>query len=343
VGDCTIAGVRGSLRARGALIGALAAGAAALWAAPSAQAVFSQCPPVDADAGCQFLVTVTAAGPSVAADATQGPYETSDDSLIGVQNASANAITALPLAAAGTTLFGFEADGLCNPGKGPLAPGCVPVPGSPPGTTCEAQGVSCSFPPPATEPPNYSDGGSVGAPWPNGDKQSGYEGPTSWFSGISPDTSGGTVNFSPPIQPGGSSYFSLESPPSAAAIQVGTPATTAPAGGTGKLPPLFGKNGIVQGLPSNKVCLSKRRILIHLRRYPNITYVSAFVFLNRKSVPVKKGSNGQFSALIDLRGLPAGTFPVKITVITSTGSIITGGRTYKTCRKKQAFHGKSKL
>jgi hypothetical protein len=333
--------MRRSVRARGMLIGAVVAAGIALWGAPSAQALFNQCPPVDADQGCQYLVTVAAAGTSVTGDATQGAYETSDDSLIGVQNNSANAITALPLSAAG--LFGFEADGICDPGKGPLPPGCQPVPGSPAGTNCESQSVACSFPPPPGEPANYVEGGSTGSlAWPNGDHQNGYEGPTSWFTAITPDTSGGTVNFSPAIQPGGSTYFSLEQPPSGAAIQVGAPATAPPAGAA-KPPSLFGKNGIVQGLPSNKVCLSKRHFLIHLRRYPGITYVSAFVFLNRRSVKVNKGSNGQFSALIDLRGLTAGTFPVKITVITSTGSIITGQRSYKTCHKKAAFHGKSRL
>jgi hypothetical protein len=99
----------------------------------------------------------------------------------------------------------------------------------------------------------------------------------------------------------------------------------------------------VQGLPSNKVCLSKRHFTIHLRRYPGITYVSAFVFVNKKASRVKKGSNGQFSSVVDLRGLPAGTFPVKITVITSTGSIISGTRTYKTCHRKVGFHGNGKL
>jgi hypothetical protein len=320
------------------------AGAIALWAPPSAQALYPQCPPVDADAGCQFLITITAAGPSIAQDATQPAYESSEDSLIGVQNSSSNAITALPLNVPGSSAFGFEGDGICDPGKGPVPPGCAPVPGSPAGTTCEASGVVCSFPPPPGEPANYSDGGQVGSPWPNGDKQNGYEGPTSWFSGLlESDPTKGTVNFSPAIQPGGSTYFSLEQPPSAAAIQVGTPATTPPAGAPAKPPPLFGKNGIVQGLPSNKVCLSKRHFTIHFRRYPGITYVSGFVFVNRKSVPVKRGSNNQLSALIDLRGLPSGTFPVKITVITSTGSIITGQRSYKTCRRKAGFHGKSRL
>jgi len=225
--------VRTLMCARRVLVGMALAGAMFAWAAPQAPAAppFAQCPPVSVDKSCQFLVTITSGAPAVEQDTTQGPYESSDDSLIGVQNNSSKAISALPLSAPGTSLFGFEADGLCNPGTPPIPAGCVPAPGSPAGTVCGPQSVACSFAPPAGEPANYTEAGAGGAlPWPNGDRQNGYEGPTSWFSGISADTSGGTVNFSPPIPPGGSTYFSLEAPPSAAAIQVGTPTTTAPGG-----------------------------------------------------------------------------------------------------------------
>jgi hypothetical protein len=314
----------------------------AVVAPSSAGAAFTQCPPVGSDTSCQFLITVTDAGPSVAGDSTQGPYEASDDSLIGVQNSSSKSITALPLSAPGTSLFGFEADGLCNPGTGPVPAGCVPVPGSPAGTTCGAQSVACSFPPPPGEPANYTEAGSSGAlPWPNGDRQNGYEGPTSWFSAISADTSSGTVNFSPAIAPGGSTYFSLEAPPSAEAIKVGTPVTTTPT--TPKVPPAFGKNGVIRGLPSTHKCLSKRHFTIHIRRYKGISYVEAIVFLNRRKVGVVKSRSGQFSSAINLRNLPAGTVRVKITVITTSGSIIAGTRTYHTCHKRLPFLGPPRL
>src|ERR1700736_6366855 len=178
------------MRVRSALVGTLMAATVAAVAVPPAQAVpFGQCPPVYADTSCQFLVTVTDAGPSVVQDTTQGPYERSDDSLLGVQNSSSRAVSALPLAAPGTSLFSFESDGICNPGGPPVPSGCVPVPGSPAGTTCGTQTVACSFPPPPGEPANMTEAGATGAlAWPNGDRQNGYEGPTSWFSGISADT-----------------------------------------------------------------------------------------------------------------------------------------------------------
>jgi hypothetical protein len=329
---------------RALIAGGAVAMAALLSAAPVASAQpFGQCPPVSADKSCQYLITVTDAGQSVAQDMAQGPYDGEDDSLIGVQNSSSKAIAALPLSAGSTELFGFEQDGLCDPGVAPVAPGCVPVPGSPAGTTCGAKSLACSFAPPAGEPANTAEGGSSGAlAWPNGDRQNGYEGPSSWFTAISANLTAGTVNFSPPIAPGGATYFSLEAPPSAAAITVGAP-TPAP-GPAGTPPPTaFGRNGIVVGLPSNKVCLSKRHFTIHIRRYPGITYVVATVFINHHTTAVQHARNGQFTAAIDMRGFPAGTFPVKITVITTTGSIITGTRTYKTCHRKIGFHGPGRL
>ena len=330
---------------RNALLGvSLLALFIAVLAPSSAGAAFTQCPPVGSDTSCQYLVTITDTGPSVAADSTQGPYEGSDDSLIGVQNSSSKSIAALPLSAPGTSLLGFESDGICDPGTGPLPPGCVPVPGSPAGTTCGAQSVACSFPPPAGEPANYTEGGaSTALPWPNGDRQNGYEGPTSWFSAISSDTSGGTVNFSPAIAPGGSTYFSLEAPPSAAAIMVGTPVTTAPPTTKPKVPPAFGKNGVIRGLPSTHKCLSKRRFIIHIRRYKGISYVEAVVFLNRRKVGVVKSRSGRFSSPINLRNLPAGTVRVKITVLTTSGSFISGTRTYHTCHKRLPFLGPPRL
>ena len=298
----------------------------------SAGAAFTQCPPVGADTSCQFLVTIADTGPSVAQDSTQGPYEASDDSLIGVQNSSSKSIAALPLSSPGTSLFGFESDGLCDPGTPPLPSGCVPVPGSPAGTTCGAQSVACSFPPPPGEPANYTEAGASSAlPWPNGDRQNGYEGPTSWFSAISPA-----------IPPGGSTYFSLEAPPSAAAIMVGTPVMTTPTT-TPKVPPAFGRNGAIKGLPSTHVCLSKRHFRIHIRRYKGISYTVALVFLNRRKVGTIKSRAGQFSSAINLRNLPAGTVRVKITVITTTGAIISGTRTYHTCRKRLPFLGPPRL
>ena len=59
-------------------------------------------------------------------------------------------------------------------------------------------------------------------------RQNGYEGPTSWFSNVTSNTSSGQVNFSPAIPPGGTTYFSLEEPPVGGNLNVGTPTLPPP-------------------------------------------------------------------------------------------------------------------
>jgi hypothetical protein len=200
----------------------------ALAAAAHAQAApqFTQCPAVFQDSGCQFLITASNSGTTIQQDANQGPYEGSEDALIGVQNNSSTPISSIPLSSPGSELFSFDGDGLCNPGGTPVPAGCVPQSGSPPGTVCQDQDGTCSFPKPPGEPPGYVEAGA-----PSGYEQNGYEGPTTWFSNISADQSSGQINFSPALQPGQSTYFSLEEPPSASSLNASSSpqgVTTAP-------------------------------------------------------------------------------------------------------------------
>jgi hypothetical protein len=289
-----------------------------------ASAVFTQCPPVAADAGCQFLITLANGAPSVQQDPTQPPYESADDSLIGVQNNSSKSIGALPMSAS-SALFGFEADGICNPiiagVPGGPAPGCVPAPGSPPGTVCGPQNGSCSFPKPPGQPAGYTEPGA-----PVGNTQNGYEGPTTWFSNVGTGATSGTVNFSPSLAPGKATYFSLEAPPSLQDLKIGTPVP-------GK--PSFGQ---VVGLPSSKKCVSKRKFRIHIRQPRGIKIETALVFVNGKKVRVFKAKffrKLRHTANVNLRGLPLGTFKVRIVVLTSAGDTLKGTRTYHTCTKKR--------
>jgi len=182
-------------------------------------AKFNQCPPVDLNEGCQFLITVSNGAETVVQDTNEGPYEGSDDSLIGVQNNSSSTIDELPLSVPGSDLFGFDGDGICDVAS-PVPSGCVVLPGSAAGTAC-GTGALCAFPPapgqPGADPDAYS-----------GSTQNGYEGPTSYFTNVSADTSSGIVNFSPGIPPGGSTYFSLEEPPVNTSIGVGGTAPYSP-------------------------------------------------------------------------------------------------------------------
>jgi hypothetical protein len=185
----------------------------------AAAPLYKQCPPVYLDFGCQFVIVVSNSGTTVGQDANQGAYEGSDDSLIGIVNDSSDPISSIPLSAPGTDLFGFDEDGMCNPGGTPVPAGCVPQAGAPAGTACgpDQDGI-CAFPAPPGEPAGYVEPGAV-SPY----TQNGYEGPTTWFSNVSTDESSGQINFSPALQPGQSTYFSLEEPPTAAGLGATSP------------------------------------------------------------------------------------------------------------------------
>jgi hypothetical protein len=176
---------------------------------------------VGADTGCQYLVTVTDLGTSIATDPSQSSYASNlvathesgipTDALVGVRNSSAEPLT--QLAISGPITFEFDGDGICNNASGAVPSGCQTPSGS---TACGADDGPCSFPPPLGEPAGYTEFGAIKGtpPFANGDVENGYEGPTTWFSNVarSPNSSG-TVNFSPALSPGASTYFSLEAAP----------------------------------------------------------------------------------------------------------------------------------
>jgi hypothetical protein len=171
----------------------------------------------------------------VAQDSSQPPYEGVADSLMGVQNMSSHLVQSISLAATSGLLFNFDGDGLCNNAHGPAPAGCQPPPGS--SATCSPSTANtnhCSFPPPPGEPPGYTEPNATNyseessstpapSPWPNGDLQNGYEGPRTWFSNPSADFNRGVVNFSPPLAPGETTYFSVEQPNSAVTAVVNVP------------------------------------------------------------------------------------------------------------------------
>jgi hypothetical protein len=213
-----------TMRRIAVLAGACAALALLCISPAGASAAFTQCPAVDLNGGCQFLVNVTDAETTIETDTTLGPYEGADDALIGVVNNSSKPISSIPLSAE-NQLFGFEGDGICTITEKP-APGCVVLaqnesgePNLNAGETCPPATFGCGFPPPAGEPAGvtFPEGIGIVGRGANGDPVTGYEGPTSWFTGIgnvgANINAKGVVNFSPAIAPGGTSYFSLESPP----------------------------------------------------------------------------------------------------------------------------------
>jgi hypothetical protein len=154
-------------------------------AAPTT-APFQQCAAVYLDPSCGYLIDITGASTShVLVDPTIGFYEGQDDILVGVQNDSTAPVSSIHVGVPGSGYgsFGFDGDGLCTPGGGPVP-------------------ADCPF-------------GPVGDP---GD----YWGPDAQLTPDPTSTDSGTVAFPIPLQPGQYTYFSLESPFSGATVVTGT-------------------------------------------------------------------------------------------------------------------------
>ncbi len=83
----------------------------------AAAPLYPECPAVGANNGCAVLITINADNSTtLAIDSSQGPYDGSEDSLVGVLNNSATAVGSLPLT--GSDIFGFDADGMCSSNYG---------------------------------------------------------------------------------------------------------------------------------------------------------------------------------------------------------------------------------
>jgi len=103
------------------LLVTLAAAACSLFVfATSASAIptppFTQCPAVGASPSCGVLIEFTDQGTNILEDTSIGPYDGSDDTLVGAQNdssATVNSVTLSGVGAFGLPLFGFEGDGIC--------------------------------------------------------------------------------------------------------------------------------------------------------------------------------------------------------------------------------------
>lgn len=214
------------------------AGAATAATPHAAAPQFRQCPVVGSDTGCQYLITVTDLTVSMATDPAQPSYASDrgathetglpTDALIGVRNDSSRPVSQLNVS--GPITFEFDGDGICNNASGLVPAGCQSPSGA---TACGTDKGPCSFVPPPGEPPNYTEPRAArGTPaFANGDVQNGYEGPGVWFSNVaSSPSSSGTVNFSPALAPGASTYFALEANPKSFPVTT-TVSVTQSAGG----------------------------------------------------------------------------------------------------------------
>lgn len=89
-------------------------------------------------------------------------------------------------------------------------------------------------------------------------------------------------------------------------------------------------------LPSAKQCVSHREFTIHVRKLRGITWVSAVIKINHKRI--KTLGRAHITALVNLVGLPKGTFVLSITAKASNGQSAAGTRTYHTCAPKSKSH-----
>jgi hypothetical protein len=101
-----------------------------------------------------------------------------------------------------------------------------------------------------------------------------------------------------------------------------------------------------QGAPVSQLapgtCVSKRNFKIRIRKPRGTKITAASVRVNGKPVPVYE-DDGRFSAPVDLRGLPKGSYEVAITARTSKGGTLVGKRVYRTCDAKLASAGLPRL
>lgn len=89
--------------------------------ASTPQPPFTECPAVGNDTSCGILVQITNNANNVIGDASQGPYDGSDDTLIGVLNSSSDTIGSVQLSS-DSGIFAFDGDGLCT--QSPAPAGC---------------------------------------------------------------------------------------------------------------------------------------------------------------------------------------------------------------------------
>jgi hypothetical protein len=83
------------------------------------------------------------------------------------------------------------------------------------------------------------------------------------------------------------------------------------------------------GLPSSKLCLSKRKFIVHPRVPQGVKLVSIEVQINGKTV--KQGKLSKHGTTVSLVGLPKGAFKVALITKSSKGKIYEEVRTFHTC------------
>jgi hypothetical protein len=166
---------------------------------PAQIAAISPSPSIGCDTEVGVVIIVSDSGISLYFTG-QGPYDGSDDTLVGVLNISSNPVSTINLSS-NLDIMGFDNDGIdtyyIGGGSSRGGGGKGGFGGGGGGGACVGGG---------------SAGSSIGTLVPgNSTDTSGYGGPNSYFTNISANNTSGTVNFIVPVAAGGgTTYFSLE-------------------------------------------------------------------------------------------------------------------------------------
>src|SRR6202012_3313600 len=80
-------------------------------------------------------------------------------------------------------------------------------------------------------------------------------------------------------------------------------------------------------LPDAHTCVSRRRLTVHVHPPRGVHVKATTVTVNGRRFATATGAK---AAAVDLRGLPQGTFKVKLTATLSSRRKITLARTYRT-------------
>ena len=84
---------------------------------PSFATNFAECPAVGGDTLCALSITINPGGSLSFALSGQGPFDGSEDTLVGVINNSGAVVPSISLS--GNDIFGFDGDGACSGGYSP--------------------------------------------------------------------------------------------------------------------------------------------------------------------------------------------------------------------------------
>jgi hypothetical protein len=87
-------------------------------------------------------------------------------------------------------------------------------------------------------------------------------------------------------------------------------------------------------LPSSRRCVSRRLLRLRLKAPSGQRIVYSEIRIRGRAT--RRISGARLSAPVDLRGLPKGTFKVRIRIVLSSGKVYSGSKTYKTCAAKKA-------